>query len=95
MLPIANLLNLLNDLQASSQQVLDDAVVERGAGWIRQLEFEFPLAHQVLMSALYKEPGDVLNALAAMNPDLHSLKGNELVLNYVGRLQLVLRGDRP
>jgi hypothetical protein len=87
--------DLLTDLRASAQGIADTALIERGAGWIRELEKEFPLAHRLLMSALYKEPSDVLEALIKLQPGLIQLRGNERVLEYIGQLQGKLRRPKP
>lgn len=83
--------NLLNDLRSTATGIIDMAMVERGAGWIRQLEVEFPLAYRLLIDALYKEPGDVLEALIRLQPGLVSLRGNGNMLAYIGQLQSKLR----
>jgi hypothetical protein len=88
---ILTLNKLLTDLQSVSRDIASTALVERGAGWIRLLESEFPFAYNLLMSALYKEPGDVLEALIKINGDLAQLRGNENVLNYIAQLQAKLR----
>ena len=90
---IIKLNQLVDDLQAASKQLVNDAVVQRGAGWILELEREFPYAYGLLMSALYKEPVDVLRALAQIDPELRQLVNNQFALDYVRRIQLRIRGE--
>jgi len=91
---ILTLNKLLTDLQSVSREIASTALVERGAGWIRLLETEFPAAYAILMSALYKEPNDVLEALIQMNGDLAQLRGNQNVLNYIARIQARFRRSK-
>jgi hypothetical protein len=88
---IFTLNKLLTDLQSVAHDIASTALVERGAGWIRQLEREFPLAYALLMNALYKEPEDVLEALINLNSDLVQLRGNQNVLTYIARIQTRFR----
>jgi len=88
---IFTLSKLLDDLRASAYNLASTALVERGAGWIRQLEVEYPLAYRLLMDALYNEPSDVLEALIHLQPGLIQLRGNRNVLVYIGQLQAKLR----
>lgn len=91
---ILTLNKLLADLQSVSREIASVALIERGAGWIEQLRIEFPVAHELLMSALHKEPRDVLEALIQMNSDLAQLRGNARVLDYIAQLQARLRRPR-
>ena len=89
---ILTLNKLIEDLRATANGILDYAIVERGAGWIRQLQVEFPQAHDLLMSVLYNPPEDVLRVLGKMRYELRELEGNEHVLAYIAALQSRLRG---
>jgi hypothetical protein len=91
---LATLAALSADLQSTAQGLLDDARVERGAGWICELEVEYPYAYNLLMAGLYQEPADVLEALAAFDADIRKLKKSPQALEYVRRIQERIRGSR-
>jgi hypothetical protein len=84
---------LASDLQSAAKGIADEALIMRGAGWIAQLEREYPTAHRLLMSALYEEPRDVLQALSKLDPQLRELRNNEHALEYVRQLQKRIRGE--
>lgn len=87
--------SLLQDLRAAASGVASAALVERGAGWIRELKDESPRIHELLMSVLYKDPVDVIDALAEFSPGLTSLRENENVVDYIARLQAsIINGTR-
>ncbi len=82
------------DLSSVSQGLINQAMIERGAGWIEALANEFPVAHGLLMASLYGEPSTVMNLLCIAMPELRPYRRNGKVLEYVGKLQGELRGKR-
>jgi hypothetical protein len=94
---ITTLLNLVNDLQSTAHEVASTALVERGAGWIRELKKDFPYAYNLLMAGLYERPEVVLEQLILMNVELRELRGNRFVLDYISRIQAYMRqgGKKP
>ncbi len=82
------------DLSSVSQGMINQAMIERGAGWIKALANEFPIAHGLLMASLYGKPTTVMNLLCIVVPDLKPYRKNGKVLEYVGKLQDELRGKR-
>ena len=92
---------LIADLKLASSGLLNQAMIDRGSGWIESLKADYPLAHRLLIGVLYKEPSEVLDALCKMQPHLreHLSNGrgwNDSALAYVTALQKRLRGeDKP
>ena len=83
---------LTSDIRQVAQGIVDRAQIERGAGWINAFANEYPLAHGLLISSLYKTPKDVMKFLCMIVPELRRFKGNEHVLRYIAALQEELRG---
>lgn len=85
---------LIADLQSASQGVIDDAMINRGAGWIDELKNEFPWVYEMLMGMLYKSPEYVLSGLILLNKDLAPYRDNKHALAYIAALQGKLRGAK-
>ena len=89
---------LLSDFQEMlrgiSTGLVEQAQVERGSRWLEAFANEFPLAHLLLMNALYKTPADVMKVIGLLVPELKQYRKNEHVLIYIGKLQDELKGRR-
>ena len=85
---------LTDDIRQMAQGIVDRAQVERGAKWIEAFAREYPMAHGLLISALYKTPRDVMKFLCMIVPELRQFKNNEHALRYIAALQEELRGKR-
>jgi hypothetical protein len=93
--PLSSPVSLTADLNQAAQGLIDEAMINRGAGWIEAMAEEFPIAHKILMELLYGTPEEILDGLAMMSPDLAPLKRNPHVLEYVGQLQeKLIKGKR-
>jgi hypothetical protein len=77
--------------KAVQEQLITPALVDRGKGWIDQLERESPLVYKLLMAVLYREPATALRALAVWEPDFKELVNNPVAVKYVRLLQERLR----
>ena len=85
---------LTGDIRQAAQGIIEQAQIERGAKWIGAFAREYPMAHGLLISALYKTPKDVMKFLCMIVPELRPFKGNEHVLRYIAALQKELRGKQ-
>jgi hypothetical protein len=82
---------LQSDLQQIARGIVEQAQIDRGRHWLEAFTVEYPLAHKLLMNALYKSPADVLKILGLIVPEMRKFKGNEYVLKYIEKLQSELR----
>lgn len=85
---------LKTDLSSVAQGMVNQAMIERGAGWIEALAAEYPVAHGLMIASLYGEPTTVMNLLCIVVPELKPYRKNDKVLAYVGKLQNELRGKK-
>jgi hypothetical protein len=85
---------LTADLRLIAEGIVDEAQVTRGAKWIEQLAVEYPVAHGLLISALYKEPKDVVSFLCVIIPELRPHRKNKHVLRFIKSLQTELHRGR-
>ena len=74
--------------------IVDQAMVERGARWLEDFAAQYPRVHELIMSLLDNQPETVIDALAAINPNLRHLRESQDALNYVGLLQERLRNRK-
>lgn len=85
---------LQKDLKLAAEGIIEQAQIDRGSKWIEAFANEYPVAHAILISALYKEPEDVMKFLCVLVPDLRQYRQNEYALKYIRLLQDELRGKR-
>lgn len=85
---------LTKDLNDAAKGIADNAMIERGAKWIQALRRENPVFYNFIESVLYKEPRQVLIALAVLDYRLAGLKDNEYAQKYVRMIQKALKRTR-
>jgi hypothetical protein len=88
---LEDFLKLLRQVAAG---MVDDAMITRGSQWIEHLKKEFPAAHLIIMSLLYRSPEHVLDALANMNSEIKPFRRNPNAIAYIAALQKRLKGKK-
>lgn len=85
---------LSKDIRLAAEGIIEQAQVDRGSQWIEAFANEYPVAHGILISAIYKEPKDVMKFLCVLVPELRQYRNNPHALKYIALLQEKLRGKR-
>jgi hypothetical protein len=90
-----DLLKELADLATQQANAIAvQAAAERGAGWVREFESEFPAASALIARLVQGTPEDVLQRLERFSADYRGISQMPVAKVFVSQLQAALRGKQ-
>lgn len=73
--------------EAVRREIVEPAMVERGAGWLEEFRREQPALYALIKGFFTAPPAAVLERLAALCPALDAYRQHPIAQQLVGRLQ--------